>query len=70
MIGYKDPLVQKVLAGTAPNVRAYQLVTGSKLGDAKRARVAFEQLVRTFGSSPFAEAARGQLTRLQSAEGQ
>jgi Peptidase S46 len=42
MVGYKDPLVQKVLAGKAPNVRAYDLVMGSKLGDAKVRKELFD----------------------------
>jgi hypothetical protein len=41
-LGYKDPLVQKVLAGKAANVRAYELVAGSKLGDAKVRKQLFE----------------------------
>ncbi len=41
-LGYKDPLVQKVLAGKAANVRAYDLVSGSKLGDAKVRKELFE----------------------------
>jgi hypothetical protein len=34
-LGYKDPLVQKVLAGKTPHDRAFELVTGSKLADPK-----------------------------------
>ncbi len=33
MLGYKDPLVQKVLAGKSPNVRAFDLINGTKLFD-------------------------------------
>ncbi|HYT91294.1 MAG TPA: S46 family peptidase [Gemmataceae bacterium] len=32
-IGYKDPLVQKVLAGKSANVRAFDLISGTKLFD-------------------------------------
>jgi hypothetical protein len=42
LLGYKDPLVQKVLAGKATTVRAYDLVVGSKLGDAKYRKELFE----------------------------
>lgn len=42
MLHYEDPLVQKVLAGKAPNVRARELVVGSKLGDAKVRKELFE----------------------------
>jgi hypothetical protein len=34
-LGYSNPLVQKVLAGKTPHERAFQLVTGCKLADAK-----------------------------------
>jgi hypothetical protein len=33
-LGYKTPLVQKVLAGKAPHDRAFELVSGCKLADA------------------------------------
>ncbi|MBI1831546.1 MAG: S46 family peptidase [Planctomycetes bacterium] len=40
--GYKDPLVQKVLAGKSANVRAFNLVNGSKLHDADYRKELFE----------------------------
>jgi Peptidase S46 len=42
LLGYKDPLVQKVLAGKATNTRARGLVMDSKLGDAKVRKELFE----------------------------
>jgi hypothetical protein len=35
MLGYKDPLVQKVLAGKSAHVRAFELIEGTKLADPK-----------------------------------
>ena len=41
-LGYKDPLVQKALAGKAPIDRARELVMGTKLHDAKLRKQLFE----------------------------
>jgi hypothetical protein len=35
LLGYKDPLVQKVLAGKSPHVRAFELIEGTQLYDPK-----------------------------------
>jgi Peptidase S46 len=42
LLTFNDPLVLKVLAGKATNVRAYDLVTGSRLGDHKYRKELFE----------------------------
>ncbi|MBM3995612.1 MAG: S46 family peptidase [Planctomycetes bacterium] len=41
-LGAKDALVQKVLAGKSPNVRAFDLINGSKLHDADYRKELFE----------------------------
>jgi peptidase S46-like protein len=42
-LGYNDPLVQKVLAGKSPNVRAFELIDGSKLADEKLRKEYYEK---------------------------
>ncbi|HZZ82074.1 MAG TPA: S46 family peptidase [Gemmataceae bacterium] len=42
ILGYKDPLVQKVLAGKSPSVRAFELIDGSKMQDPKFRKELYE----------------------------